>query len=263
MWVLFKILAFLTYLLSSNIWVRYYIPNMYMPIVDVLMTICLLTNFKNLINIKQSVGAFVMLIVLTLWTGYTIGLSYSMVILFSYLPAILLLALPTRNKCDLLHFVTKGLGIILLLSLGGFYMVSLLSISSPFGFFQVPENSNYPLFQNYIVFIKSQSVFSEVIYRFNGPFIEPGHLAIVCSILLYANKFNFKECKWLWIILISVGCSLSLAGYVLSIVGFIFCKVKNLTTVIVVSAVIGGGYLIVTEVWNDGANPVNELIVVS
>lgn len=103
-------------------------------------------------------------------------------------------------------------------------------------------------------------MYDNFVYRFNGPFLEPGHQAMISCLLLFANKYNFKDCKYLWILLIAIIISFSLAGYVLLVLGYMFLKVHSVSKVVLfaISLLIAG--YVVTDVWNDGDNPVNVLI---
>lgn len=145
------------------------------------------------------------------------------------------------------------------LSLGIFILTRFTSLPS-LGAFKVPNDNFYPKYNNYLLFIESTSIFNLFLYRFNGPFLEPGHLAIVCALLIFANKYDFKDNQWLWVLLGCIVLSLSLAGYVICVIGYAFLKMKNKKMIFLMTVLISIIYIGVTVVWNEGRNPVNELI---
>ena len=99
--------------------------------------------------------------------------------------------------------------------------------------------------------------------RFCGYFLEPGHLGMMGAFLLYANGFDLKK-KTSWVIVIAVIFTLSLAGYVLLFVGFLFAKYErkeiNLKFVLFLGILILVVYLFGTY-YNGGENVINERIV--
>ena len=97
--------------------------------------------------------------------------------------------------------------------------------------------------------------------RFNGYFIEPGHLGMMGAFLLYADGFDFKK-KTSWVILVLL--TLSLSGYVLLFVGFLFAKYErkeiSLKFVLFIGILILAVYLFGTF-YNEGDNALNERIL--
>lgn len=112
-------------------------------------------------------------------------------------------------------------------------------------------------FQNYLFFLLPGEYWNFA--RFSGPFAEPGHLAIACVFLMYANRLDFKHCKELWILLAATIMSYSLAGYVLLLFSLVL-KLKAKYTILLIILLIGS-YTYVSEIWENGHNPVNELIL--
>lgn len=64
------------------------------------------------------------------------------------------------------------------------------------------------------------------VVRFQSVFLEPGHLGMISSLLLYVNRYRLKQLRVL-ILLLSVLVSLSLAAYVLLIIGAILHYIMN------------------------------------
>ena len=125
-----------------------------------------------------------------------------------------------------------------------------------------PNNDNYYFF-NYFVLLKGIGNYENDGLRFQSIFLEPGFLGTLMSFLLYTFRYNFAKYKLAWILLISLLLSLSLAGYILGMIGFILCqwsKGKKFISYIVV-----GIFLIIivyiSKTYNNGHNYLNEKIV--
>ncbi len=99
----------------------------------------------------------------------------------------------------------------------GFICWLLLVLYTPIGRF-VAGDLPYPLMKIIFFLIKTRGY--NAFYRFNGPFLEPGHLSMIVAILLYANKYDFKNNRYLWVLLVTIVLSFGLAGYVITIIGF-------------------------------------------
>ena len=62
--------------------------------------------------------------------------------------------------------------------------------------------------------------------RFTSYFCEPGHLGMILSFVLYANNFNLKDKKNIYL-LINLLFTLSLAAYLLCFLGLIIHRINN------------------------------------
>lgn len=56
--------------------------------------------------------------------------------------------------------------------------------------------------------------------RFQGLFLEPGHIGMIISFVLFCRGYDLKS-KQTWILLLSLILSFSLAGYILTVLGLI------------------------------------------
>lgn len=121
---------------------------------------------------------------------------------------------------------------------------------------------NYGVCENYIFYV--QSYFGNYIDRFNGPFLEPGHLGMMAAFLLFVNKFKVKSKPYLWILIIAILLSLSLAGYILLLAALLMTLFYNekmkIRYTIVLCGILLGGYLISAN-YNGGNNFVNNFIL--
>lgn len=261
MWSVFKVVNLFYLLVSSYVWFSFLLPLNILPVaVSALMLACFaFAKFK--IQLSQRVYAIWGVIMLYfIYNLYILGPSYALLTLFSYLPASLIFMLDRDKQKSLLTFLTKWLAIIL-----GSALIAYIAhwfVSLPHFFFHPTGTENYPGFDNYFVFLTSE-YYGEGsdIGRFSGPFIEPGHQALICVFLMFANRFDFKRQPWLWVLLVSIFFSLSLAGFVLLLLGLVMIKLRNIRTMIGLSFIIGGGWAFVTTVWNGGDNPFNLMVV--
>ena len=102
---------------------------------------------------------------------------------------------------------------------------------------------------------------TQLIPRFAGPFLEPGHLGTLCVFLLYVQQFNLRKFGNV-ILLIGVLFSLSLAAYGLMIGAVmlaLYNKRRYKTCVFIF------GFFIIcglgATLYNGGDNPINQAIV--
>ena len=102
-----------------------------------------------------------------------------------------------------------------------------------------------------------------VLPRFSGMFLEPGHVGSTSCLLLYVNKFNFKN-KSNYIYLLSIIFSLSLAAYCLFFIGlclYFYLKGKDLFKYLLILAVFAGIFTYIGLNYNRGNNVINEKIL--
>lgn len=132
-----------------------------------------------------------------------------------YIVGIFLFQLHDKYKQKLLLSVSVILSIIILFGFI-FFIIWLLIDIPPVGIIKAPFY--YSDHYNYIFFILP---IEYLFPRFSGPFIEPGHMGMISVFLIYANNFDFKSRKFLWILLIGVLFSLSLAAYILLTISII------------------------------------------
>lgn len=224
MWTLFKIINIWWVLASTYIWMMTLLP---MPLLLVVANIGMLLCFNLLpVNFKfdAKIGWIILaILLLTLWSVYIDGWINGIMTLLTYSPVLFLIQLPYEYQKDLLKFVTKWYAILLIPGLLLYWILLFIPLPS-LGTFVHP---NYEPYLNYLFYIKTTFTLGNF-YRFNSFFLEPGHQAILSSFIMMANRYDFKRCPWLIVLAIAVVFSLSLAGYLLSLIGFILLKVDNL-----------------------------------
>lgn len=256
MWNLFKIVNFFWLLASTRMWptALFNLGPILIP-VNLLMLLCIsMLPIKVRLDIRTGLVTAIMLAIVG-WYVWIDGAVMGIVIFLQYLPVLFLLQLPYEYLKDLLQFCTKWLAILLIPALLLYW--ALLFIDLPkFGQFVHP---NYMPFDNYIFYIKT-TWDNGIFVRFNAFFLEPGHLALLCTFLMIANKYRFKKCKWLIVLAVAVVFSFSLAGYLLATLGFILLKINSIgKALLALVAVIAVAIAAVNFLEDDTA--VYELIV--
>lgn len=260
MWQIFKLINLFYFFANSFVWWSFgFNRNLMGLLVNLAMIVCLmLCKFKLNIS-RRSLHIFIIIVILSLATTILLRsvASFILVNLCIYLPALYLYMLPKSRKRDLLLFTTKWYSIILGISICVFILNGFINIPS-LGVFEAGD-LDYPPYDNYLFFIKTR-MYDKFVYRFNGPFLEPGHQAMISCLLLFSNKYNFNDCKYLWILLAAIVISFSLAGYVMLVLGYIFLKVHSISKVLLFGITLLIAHFFITDVWNNGGNPINVLI---
>lgn len=263
MYRLLKLALFVYFLQSMQFWATWYIPPLLVlvGVAGVILGYGMINQPKLYITNKRVILA-ISLLATGVYNGALISINAIMFNCISCFPALFLFFLPDKQLSDILDSVTRWFAWILLPSLVIYILVSLLHIPlSPLGVVRPPANivNAYGDFLNYIFYVENNYSLNLLFVRFNGPFIEPGHLGMICSFLLYANKYDFKR-KEVWIVFLSLLFTLSLAGYILSFLGFFMIYTEKIKKMIIPAVLLTGVYLYVSTIWKGGDNEVNQLI---
>lgn len=234
MWNLFKIVNFFWLLASTRMWptALFNLGPILIP-VNLLMLLCI-----SMLPIKVRLDArtglvMAAILMISLWYIWIDGAVMGVVIFLQYLPVLFLLQLPAEYMKDLLRFSTKWLAILLIPAILLYWALLFVDLPS-FGQFVHPT---YKPFLNYIFYIKTTFDYG-TFERFNAFFLEPGHLALLCTFLLIANKYQFRKNKWLIVLVVCIAFSFSLAGYLLATLGFILLKINSIGRTLVALAAV-------------------------
>lgn len=226
-------------------------------ILSVIVLLLLLIFNKKWIRYKNAIIP-TLLVGLTLFMSiqcmFIDGIVSSIVQPIPYIIGILCFLLRDNFKYQILRYVTSTICFILFFSICGY----ILLLIYPFPPHHVSEFEGYDPLNNYLFFMLFQN---RLIPRFSGPFVEPGHLSILCSFLLYANKFDFANKKELYVLLISTIISFSLAGYVLIFIAYMIHIRFNIKYLIIAASCVLICYFAIDSYLGYNDNPINELIV--
>lgn len=201
---------------------------------------------------------FLFLFLIVWWTSLDANLLGKINAGLTFLIMSLVICLKDDCKIELFNYITKWFAILLGVSLL-FYILFLLRI--PLRNFAIAYNeslhSNY-IFDNYYAFIVPS--YRLLFYtRFQSVFLEPGHLTMGLAVLLFVNKYNIKN-KYVLILILAQIFTLSLAGYIVMIVGFLtqfFISnkigkeaVKKMIFAIFIAI---SGYYVINNIFSDNA----------
>jgi len=164
--------------------------------------------------------------------------------------------LDSKNQKELLQFIINGFVLILIPSILLYYAF-LFGYDLFNGGIIHNDNLGYT-FTNHYFFL---SGFYGI--RFQSIFCEPGHLAMIISLLLFGTGYDFKDWKVCFLTFV-VLASLSLAGYVIMFLGFVFSRfsegkfkltkiLKSSIGILTVLLLIWGGFTLLgkTEILNE------------
>lgn len=177
----------------------------------------------------------------------------------------LILCMIAYDKESFLYYFVKWFGLLLIPGIL-IYIASFFVNLPHLGIIQTHYGGDFygePCY-NYLFYLKPVATGANVMFRFNGPFIEPGDIGCITAFTLYATKFDFKKYKFLWVILVAQLLSFSLAGYLLTLFAYAANLVANeklsitkcLVGLLVVVLVIKFG-----EYYNGGDNYINNSIL--
>lgn len=246
-------------LLTSATWYTIHLPST--PVVGVMNFLIFIAFVLFVPKIKFTASAVkivLSLLLIGVWFTIIKGIVFGVYVLVKLLPALYLFLLPLYLKVKLLNFCTKWFSIFLIFSIILYLITQFVILLPPiFGIFKVGEDNFYPPFFNYFFYIRPS--YGEQAFRFNGFFLEPGHLAISTIFFLVANKLDFKKTKYMWILLISLILSWSLAGYILLGLSWFMFKTNGIKNIII-AACMGIILMFGAQIWNGGDNMLNNLI---
>jgi len=124
-----------------------------------------------------------------------------------------------ENKAVLFRTLMKIYAFLIFLGIPFWFLDNIFNVLPSFTY--IAEDIGV-IFNNYFFFLSS--VNSDGFYRYMSIFLEPGHLGMISSMLLYASQFEFKKNE-VKILAISVIISFSAAAYALTFLGYIFFTV--------------------------------------
>ena len=224
------------------------------------MLFCMVVGKVKLVYSRRNTVAFLFLSLAYFIYGITIETFKSALILFGTLITFwLIINLNTIDKRKCLNYITTGFTLLMIPSLI-LWLINWVMPLPTFGTVQIDNDVlAYLPYDNYIIFVKSAFYF----FRFNGPFLEPGHVGMMTAFLVYANRYNFRDWRIVAISFIML-FTLSLSGYVLLTIGFFLNRFADSAHIIKVVLLAGVFLFIgynVALTYNNGHNYVNELIL--
>lgn len=260
---LFYFSIFFGVLWGSHAWFTWWIGGtgaVYRLVSIVLMMFAFLYQAQCNVSLKKTntIIAIIVFYLLALNISGFLGIASVIGSIIKLYPLLVLASAPQKDQKEILLYVSKGLGFILVLGLIAHFLI-LLGV--PFPTIPVTRNGYYI---NYILDLKIVFVldlFANI--RFMSVFLEPGYLGVLMAFMLYANRFNMKS----WynkVFLISLLASFSLGGYMVMLICyglFLYSKNKLNFRSVAVSLLVLTAIVVAAERINDGNNMLNHLIL--
>lgn len=251
---------FCQFFLSMGMWIGWDGRNVIFQVLLFLIAFFLINTGRiKLKKDKRNLLTWFAFSIASIWFSYThVGRILSLI-----LPSYIVILLNDDDKIRCFQFIFKWFAIMMIPSIMAWIVYSLAGLPS-FGQIWVSQEGEQPLsylLRNNHIFLISY-VLKET-PRFMGYFIEPGHLGMMGSFLLFADGYNFQK-KISWIILLSLLLSFSLTGFILLFLGYLFVKYEKkeirLKFVILLGILILFVYLFAI-LYNGGDNILNEKII--
>lgn len=252
-------LIFLLFITSMGLWIGWNGRSRFVFAIIGLIMVAYM--FIMQIPIDKSRKNRFSLLVLLIGFTYLNQISLSLV-LSRYIPYALIICLNEKDRCRCIHYITKWYAFLMIPCIITYILFHTIGLPS-IGTLVVNTTTWQPdlyLYRENLFFYNYTDYYD---IRFNGPFIEPGHLGMMSSFLLFADGFNMKK-KETWIILTSVLLSLSLSGYVLTFLAFCFTMYdegKISLKFILFSFVLILAIYLFFSFYNGGDNLINEKII--
>lgn len=259
----FAFMLFMLFLISMEFWIGW---NGRKPIMlAIIGVLTLLAKFLEHVPFKYS-NRNLILCLMFYGAFYVTNIQYGPRILLTqlptqFIPIVCVLFLRDDFKKTVLDYITKWFAYLMLIALAIYFILFVVPLPDA-GIIEFGEESRYGQYENYIFCVKSLENEGGLL-RFSGPFVEPGHLGMMCAFLLMANHFNFFN-KWNIVLSISLVASFSLAGFALAIVGYLLSMFNkgrlsiyqiSLALLILFLGYNGGKY------YNMGDNIINEKVL--
>ena len=141
----------------------------------------------------------------------------------TFIPVFILIICSNEEKKSFVEGFTSFISIVLFFSLIEYllFVFGVLQIE-PIKIYE-PGADTSVYFDNYGLFLVVFDLRNFLFPRFQSVFTEPGHLGMMCALILYANGYKLKD-KRVFIIFVSALLSMSLASYILLLAGIFLYK---------------------------------------
>nr|WP_303256086.1 hypothetical protein [uncultured Prevotella sp.] len=256
---LFELVIFLDMINGAYPWFFWNVKASYLNLLFAVISILYLKiNGIKLQMSNYGVG-LLLLFASTFFNVNSASVSERISQLLFFVP-IWVLTCDVRNSQRIFTMVAKWLSILLVPSI--ILHLLFLAIGFPPSVIIINENApDYYVFFNYF-FLIQYIVMEDSQIRFCSIFLEPGYIGTLLSFLLYVGKFDFKK-RYNLILLVALVLTLSLAGFVVSAMGWVFIKLqegKSIKQLFYILAVLGSIYWGGIS-YNGGRNVLNEKIL--
>lgn len=250
------IFFFIIFLLCINSMFFRYLWNVYSILIIIGGCLCPLFTillYKNKLNLSDFPSIFIFILI-TLYISISGNLNGFINNICLCLVVSSFILIPIENKTRFFNFFTSYFTYLVLISLIGYILFMFGIHMSPL---RLIFGENVYDFDDYIIFLIIHNPYTiEIFPRFQGLFLEPGHLGTIIPFILFGYGFNLKRNKKLIILLIALILTFSLASYVLALIGYLLINIKSKKIFIFIPILL---FLLFLSVNSD--NLINELIL--
>lgn len=249
---------FIIFLTSMNLWIGWNMKKLYVFLIcGFLSSVITILNRQKFLKIDRLNFAlyFGFLVCVFFIERKSIGLLGTLSWILSVFPIIFI---RDQFKIEFIGFATKAYAWLVLLAVIAFVYAK-CGLPS-FGYLHWSGSDGYGVYRNYLFY--AQSSFYGI--RFNGPFLEPGHFGMMSAFLLFLNKYEWR--KWeIKIITASIALTLSLAGILLAVLGYIILGIYKggMTKWKMFASIFFVMYAVVAvgSFYNGGDNAINSFVI--
>lgn len=275
-WELYKIVLLIMIFYSLNCWLFFEVNGMMMNFVFLGISIPYLLK-SSMWNLSRSRCKIA--IILVLLKLYISGIGNINLYIAAFIDSISLLVVVLLHREyleDLFYTFQNVLGIILGLGVF-FWILHLIGYdflpSQDIAFGTTEDGMGHIIeqyyFENHYLYLVDKTwfirLFSDIpsFVRFQSIFLEPGYLAILMMFLLFINRFDLKDHRNK-VYLVTLILTLSLAGFIMTILAFIAHKMqfsrKRIVFLVSIGLSLFVAYSFISE-YNGGENVINEAII--
>lgn len=252
---LFQFVLFFLFLKSLNAWFTWEMDNFFM-IFQLLFSIPFIFSYRDKFIFSKYLVIILLYSLAIFFMGTAKDFGGILGFFCNIIPLIVFICTRSSFKIYTLRIITRWWLYIMIPSLV-LFLLSFVIIIPDFGKISNSSWDQY-VYNNHLLLIKSPFYG----FRFHSIFLEPGHIGMIISFFLYALKFDFK--KWeVWALLVIELFTLSLAGYLLVAIGYIFSSIskgKSVYNLLLIIGLLFGSIYVSAISYNNGNNMINILI---
>lgn len=252
---------FYVLLFSMEAWFLGRVPTWLTGVIEIVLIFIMNSHVNQYCpnnTFKYSVGFIVALLIAIFW-NYSSSFGITMSNLFSVVIMYLLMKMSDPKKLIILGTITKWFSILLTISTIAWLLHWIIPFPNFGSVYRAGEYNFHNV--NYLFFTE---LLSDP-FRFKSVFLEPGHVSMIATYFIAANRFNFKN---IYVLLLSLCIipTFGLSGYVLFAIGYALYSIEEGKTYTIIRRIlpitlIFGGSILYFEDYNGGDNLFNELIM--
>jgi hypothetical protein len=272
LWTFYQWCLLFVMLDSLKAWLFWHLPNQFVvPIFFLIISIVIYNTIPDFFLFEKKKSTYILVALVLAMLVSTRGNFNSFFGGFLLLSnTLIFIGLKDQYKMEFLKFFTKKFSIFITISVA-WWILYLIGVPLPhfedsFGFSERRNEAQY-FYDNYVFFLRNlgtkYSDFSDLILpRFSCIFLEPGYFSLILVVLLFLNRFRFKE-KSNQVLLVALILSFSLAGWIIGIFAYISFSIRNsknrFLLIFLISAFLITFYLFFSS-YNNGNNVINKYI---